>query len=199
MDFKTAAKLGNYLSKDYAESFFKLLVDYRDISASEAASRLNIHINTAQDFLEAMASLELVDKKEVYEGKRPYFRYALTTDRIAIDVDLSTIKRSESQHEPETRIREAKDGNARFAVSRKGSSISNIAVWTGRGRDRNERRINLTAAQGLFLYHLPFPDGAPLSIDEIMNKAGIDMKYLSEVQDILELLRQYHVIDWQSA
>ena len=40
MDFKRAAKLGNYLSKDYAEDFFNLLVNYQDISASEAASRL---------------------------------------------------------------------------------------------------------------------------------------------------------------
>jgi hypothetical protein len=61
MDFKTAAVLGNCLSKDYAESFFKLLVDYRDISASEAASRLNLLINTAKDFLESVTSVELVD------------------------------------------------------------------------------------------------------------------------------------------
>ena len=44
MDFVTAAILGTYISKDYAEDFFKLLVDYQDISASEAASRLGLHI-----------------------------------------------------------------------------------------------------------------------------------------------------------
>ena len=77
MDFKTASMLGNCLSKDYAESFFKLLVDYRDISASEAASRLDLHINTAKEFLESLNSVDLVDKKEVYEGKRPYLEFAL--------------------------------------------------------------------------------------------------------------------------
>ena len=57
MDFKTAAALGALLSKDYAENFFKLLVNYQDISASEAASRLNLHIRTAQDFLESLHAL----------------------------------------------------------------------------------------------------------------------------------------------
>ena len=47
MDFQTAALLGASLSKDYAEDFFKLLVNYQDISASEAASRLSLHIRTA--------------------------------------------------------------------------------------------------------------------------------------------------------
>ena len=50
MDFKTAAKLGAYFSKDYAEEIFRLLVTYKDISASEAASRLNINIKTAMYF-----------------------------------------------------------------------------------------------------------------------------------------------------
>ena len=67
MDFKTAAKFGAYFSKDYAEEIFRLLVNYKDISASEAASRLNLHIQTAQDFLEAMTSLGIFSKKEVYQ------------------------------------------------------------------------------------------------------------------------------------
>jgi len=79
MDFKTAAILGTYISKSYAEDFFKLLVNYHDISASEAASRLGLHIRTAQDFLDAMASLGILEKVEVYEKKRPYFRYSLQT------------------------------------------------------------------------------------------------------------------------
>ena len=81
MDFKTAARLGTYISKDYAEDVLRLLVNYTDISASEAASRLNLHIRTVQDFLEAMESLGIVKKEEVSEGKRPYFRYSLEEER----------------------------------------------------------------------------------------------------------------------
>ena len=96
MDFKTAAILGTYISKDYAEDFFKLLVNYHDISASEAASRLGLHIRTAQDFLDAMASLGTLNKVEVYEKKRPYFRYSLQTQHIQMEIDLTKIEKKRS-------------------------------------------------------------------------------------------------------
>jgi hypothetical protein len=195
MDFKTAAKLGNFLSKDYAEPFFKLLIDYRDISASEAASRLNIHITTAQEFLESITSLELVARQEVYEGKRPYFRYSLITKRIIIDIDLSSLKRTEPSGQSDRAIRESKNASARFVTARNGTSISSLAVWSGKGRSRDERRINLTSAQGSFLYHLPFPDGEPLTIAEIMQKANIGNEYLSEISDLLGILQEYNVIE----
>ena len=57
MDFENAARLGACLSKDYAPEMFRLLVDYRSLSASEAASRLNLHVRTAQSFLEALESM----------------------------------------------------------------------------------------------------------------------------------------------
>ena len=74
MNFKQAAILGSYISKDYAEDLFGLLANYRNISASEAASRLNLHIKTVQDFFEAMASLGILGKEAATESKRPYYR-----------------------------------------------------------------------------------------------------------------------------
>ncbi|SYZ74767.1 hypothetical protein TRIP_C90395 [Candidatus Zixiibacteriota bacterium] len=195
MDFRTGAKLGGYLSRDYAESFFKLLLDYKDISASEAASRLNIHINTSQEFLEALVSLNLVEKNEVYEGKRPYFRYSMKTARITIDIDLHSLKTPEPSPQPSEKFREAKGADARFVVSRNKSSIGSVIVWTGRGRSREERRINLTTAQGSFLFHLPFPDGEPQGIEEIMKRANIGGEYLSEIQDLMKFLRQYNAVE----
>ena len=52
MDFKQAALLGACLAKDYAPEMFRLLVNYRSLSASEAASRLDLHVQPAQTFLE---------------------------------------------------------------------------------------------------------------------------------------------------
>ncbi len=65
MDFRTAAVLGSLLAKDYAEDIFELLVNYRAISASEVAARLDLHIKTAQDFLEGLASLGILSKDVV--------------------------------------------------------------------------------------------------------------------------------------
>ena len=195
MDFKTAAMLGNYISKDYAEDFFKLLVNYQDISASEAASRLGLHIRTAQDFLDAMASLGILEKAEVYEKKRPYFRYSLKTQSIQMEIDLTKIEQKRSAGDLDRCIREKTYAGANFALSRDGKTISHIVVWSGSERDRKEHRISLTRSQGMFLYNLPFPNAEFLSIAEVMEKANVGTDLAPEILDIVELLTKYSVIE----
>ena len=68
MGFKSAKQLGACLARDYSEAFFRLLVNYRDIAASEAASRLGIHIRTAQDFLDHYRRSREIDGK--YQANR---------------------------------------------------------------------------------------------------------------------------------
>ena len=73
--------------------------------------------------------------------------------------------------------------------------ITSVTIWTGVGREREERRIKLTAPQGKFLYHLPFPKAQPLSVAEIMQKAGVDESLAPEVLDLVQLLEKYHVVE----
>jgi hypothetical protein len=196
MDFKSAAKLGTYMSKDYAEDIFRLLFTYQNISASETASRLNLHIKTAQEFLDAMASLNFLAKEEVFEHKRPYFRYRLRKQTISMDIDLQSIfERAEAQDHIKKRVRERKNAGARFSSARDNQSISTVTIWIGQGRGRQERKINLTLPQGKFLFYLPFPSAKPLSISEIMKKAAVPYLHLPEIIDILELLQKYEIID----
>jgi len=195
MDFKEAAKLGTYLAKDYAEDFFALLVNYQDISASEAASRLGLHIRTAQDFLEAMAALDILDKQEVYEKKRPYFRFTLKTERISMELDLTQIQQEQTPEDLTRQIREKSNAGANFSLARGGEVISHVSLWTGNGRDRKERKISLTRPQGLFLYHLPFPNAEALTVAEIIRKAGVDEEVTPEILDIVDLLEKYEVIE----
>jgi len=199
MDFKQAAKLGNYLAKDYAQDFFALLVNYQDISASEAASRLGLHIRTAQDFLEGLAALDILDKQEVYEKKRPYFRYTLKTEHIRIDIDLTQIQGEQMPEDLTYQIREKSNAGANFSLARGGEYISNVSLWTGKGRDRKERKISLTRPQGLFLYHLPFPNTDPLPIADIMRKANVSEELAPEILDIIQLLKKYDVIETPDA
>jgi predicted transcriptional regulator len=182
VDFKEAAKLGACLSKDYAEDLFRLLATYESISASETASRLDLHIKTAQDFLEDLYSLQILGREEVYEGKRPYFRYKL----IVKEVTDSRLKMT---------IREMKNAGARFTTSRSNDYISNVVIWIGEGRDRTERKINLSIHQGKFLFHLPFPTAEPLSISEIMKKSGVDNSNIPEIIDIVQVLIDFKVIE----
>jgi len=197
VNFKDAAKLGSCLSKDYAEDLFRLLATYESISASEAASRVNIHIKTTQDFLEDLYGLGILDREEVYEGKRPYFRYRLKVKQLSIEINLEP----SSQNEPVTdttlklKIREKKNTGTRFTTSRSNDYISNVVIWAGEGRNRTERKINLSMPQGKFLFHLPFPTAEATSISEIMKRANIDGVNIPEIVDIVNILIEFGVIE----
>ena len=197
MDFKEASKLGACMAKDYAEDLFRLLTTYKSISASEAASRLDLHIKTIQDFLEDLYSLQIVDREEVYEGKRPYFRYKLIVKEISIKVDLANLhyKDEFADSRVKMKIREIKNANARFTTSRSNDYISNVVIWMGEGRNRTERKINLSIPQGKFLFHLPFPTAEPLTISEIIKKSGVDNINIAEILDIVDVLIEYDVIE----
>jgi len=195
MDFKKAALLGTYISKGYAEDFFKLLVNYHDLSASEAASRLGLHVQTAQDFLEAMASLDILEKVEVYEKKRPYYRYSLIKQHIHMDIDLTKIEKKRSASDLDQFIREKANADANFVLNRDGKTISQVVLWSGSERDRKEQRISLTKSQGIFLYNLPFPNAEFLSIAEVMEKTAIGKELAPEILDIVELLTKHGVIE----
>jgi predicted transcriptional regulator len=195
MDFRTAAKYASLLSKDYAEDIFKLLVNYQAISASEVATRLNLHIKTAQDFLETLEQLGVLSKEEVLEKKRPYYRYVLKQTRLTIDIDLLQVKRQPSRNSLASYIREKENAGARFSVARSDDYITSVTIWTGSGREREERKIKLTTPQGRFLFHLPFPKAEPLSVDQIMQKAGIEEDLAAEIVDLVQLLEKYNVIE----
>ncbi|MCB2178555.1 hypothetical protein KQH61_03985 [bacterium] len=196
MDFKTASQLSTYLSKDYAEDFFTLLVNYQDISASEAASRLNLHIRTAQDFLDGLAALGIVDKTEVHEKKRPYFRYTLTNDTITLEVNLNELGKENPREGLNRLVREKANAGANFTIARSGDCFSSVTIWEGEGRERKEHKISLTTPQGKFLFHLPFPQSKPLPIVKIMEKAHVDEAYSTEIQDIVEALALQEVIEF---
>lgn len=196
MTFKEAAVLGSYLAKDYAEEFFKLLVNYRSISSSEAASRLNLHIKTAQDFLEAMTELRILEKEEVYEKKRPYNRYTLSVNKIDVVLDLEALRANKDPEDQSTiSIREHKNAGVNFYTARNKQYFSSVTVWIGKGRERTERKISLTIPQGRFLFHLPFPTAYFESVASIMQKADVDESEISEILDIVYALVELQVIE----
>lgn len=193
-DFESAQRLAALLAKEYARDFFRLLVMYRDISASEAAARLSLHVKTAQDFLEGLEAAGIVSKREAAEKKRPYFRFSLKERKINVFVDLDSLY--DSGHESERwnwRIRERKDSGALFKEGRD-NRISAVHVYAGKGRSRVERRLSLTECQGRFLFHLPFPTEDVLSVSEIATKAGVLQDCLPEIGDLIDMLQSHGVI-----
>jgi predicted transcriptional regulator len=199
MDFRTAARIASYLSKDYAEDFFGLLARYHDVSASEAASRLGLHVQTAQDFLDGLAELEIVSKQKVREKKRPYYRYTLIKQTIEFKLDLTEPGRNILSEEAdlERKVRERAGSGARFFPAHDGQSINSVTLWVGEGREGKERKISLTPAQGRFLFNMPFPNAEMLRIADVMTKAKIGQEYLPEILDIIDILEKHGVIEVQ--
>jgi len=92
-----------------------------------------------------------------------------------MEINLKSIaEEKEDKGEAEILIREKKHATARFTTSRNKLYFSSVTIWIGEGRESTEKKINLTNAQGKFLFHLPFPDAAFMSMDEIMKKAGVE-------------------------
>jgi len=195
MEFEKLSKLGSLISKDYSREFLGLLVSYRDISSSEAASRLGLHIKTAQDFLDGLHSLGIVSKIEVHESKRPYFRYSLERETIGLEFDLAALSEEHAGGSLESRIRERKASGALFKTSARGDFIATVTYFTGSGREKKERTLNLTRAQGAFLFHLPFPTEPPVATNDIMRKAGIGESYAPEILDLLGFLEHHGIVE----
>lgn len=196
MNFKQISRLSALLAKEYAESFIRLLVMYRDISASEAASRLDLHIKTAQDFLEELLYLGIVEKREVFEKKRPYFRYTLIKEKLTVEIDFTAIYDSGNESDQLSwHIKEKMNAGATFTTSADNTYISSVSFMVGEGRKRKVRKISLTELQGRFMFYLPFPSANFMSISDIMKNAGIDKKETPEILDIVNLLLENGVIE----
>lgn len=196
MDFNQASNIASLLAKSFSKDFLRLLVTHKDISASEAASRLDLHIRTAQDFLEGLFSEGIVTRNEVIEGKRPYFRYSLLQRNIKIDLNLDEIHNYDPENSiKDHKIREKKNNGAIFSTPNNQDFISSITLFTGEGRRRKERKISLTKTQGRFLFHLPFPNSDHLGISGIMKKAGLQEDTLFEILDLIEELIHFGIIE----
>jgi predicted transcriptional regulator len=197
MDFQSLSKLASLLSKSFAKELFRLLITYKTISASEAASRLDLHIKTAQDFLEGLEAVGILSKEEVIEKKRPYFRYTLIQEKIKIEFNLNQLieKDKKTTDLDFIIIKEKKNTNCVFKTSPKTGALSTVIFYSGKGRDRQERKINLTDNQGKFLFYLPFPTEKPQSIQNLLVKANIDKSFQKEVLDIVYYLNEHGIIE----
>jgi hypothetical protein len=140
-----------------------------------------------------------VQRKEVFEKKRPYYRYFIIQTEIKFKFDLTSLYNKEKENlKLKEKIREKTNSGALFTTATNNNYISTISTFFGKGRQRSERKIRLTTTQGKFLYHLPFPNAAFLSVSEIIKRAGINTSKSSEILDIVDLLKQINIIEISS-
>ena len=82
-----------------------------------------------------------------------------------------------------------------FKTASNSNRIASVHFFTGKGRDRKERVLNLTNSQGFFLYHLPFPTESYMGVLEIIKKAQINEAYAPEIVDIIDVLESNRLIE----
>ena len=195
-DFEHAAKLGACLAKPYSAELFRLLASYRSVSASQAASRLELHVQTVQSFLDTLAELGIVEKAEATDKTRPYFRYSLKVQRVSIDLDFSSMGRWRNATDSlERLVRERRGAGVRFVIPRNRPLVSSVVVWIGSGRDREDRRMSLTPPPGAVLFRLPRPSDEPRQVVALMAEAGLDDSSTREVLDLVDRLEAMGVVD----
>jgi DNA-binding MarR family transcriptional regulator len=198
VNFDDLSRLASMLSKHYARDLLRMLAVYRDLSASEAASRLDLHIKTVQDFLETLVQQGIAERREARDRRRPYYRYTLKSHQLVLNLNLRELAdRGDSSDILNWKIRERKSANALFQSARKSSAISAVHLFGGTGRNRTERKIMLTPCQGRFLFHLPFPTQPFKAVLDMSLAAGIERDDLEEVLDIIRLLERHRVIEKQ--
>jgi hypothetical protein len=114
-----------------------------------------------------------------------------------MSIDLAALSQDEGSNDDRLglKIREKRNAGVKFTTSRSNDYISSVTIWIGEGRNRSERKINLSIPQGKFLFHLPFPNAEFLSIKEIMRKAQADNVNIPEIIDIVNVLMEFGVLE----
>ena len=137
----------------------------------------------------------IVEKKEVYEKKRPYYRYFLKKKKVEIIIDLDKVFSKENEKNTDFKVREINNSISKFSIARNGEYFSTISIWDSNNRESKEHKINLTTSQGKFLYYLPFPNTEALTVNEIIKKANIEILNKPEIIDIIEVLYEKNIIE----
>jgi len=195
LQFSELQHLCGLLAKNYAADILRLLRLYESISASEAASRLGLHIKTAQDILDGLALCNFVNKMAITQGKRPYYRYFLIHTRVQFGFDIESLLDKPKLEDLRTKkFREQKNSGVIFNTSPKEDRIVSFVSVTGTGRKKTQQKFLLTQMQGRFLYSFPFPTELFLSVAEICSKAKIEDKYMDEILDIVDVLLMKNII-----
>lgn len=194
MKLEEATDLCAYIAREYAAGFFRLLTNYEDLSAKEAASWMGVQVSEAEDFLNGLAEHGVLEKKIVKEREVVQARYILRRRKLQISMDLS----SEYKHIPDVgkdrQVRRRDSASSEFVLTKTGDRYRSVTIWKGMGRGRVNREIWLTPAQGRFLFNMPIAGSDAITIQKAIEKAKVGKEREMEILMLVEELAQLNVI-----
>ncbi len=184
------------------EKTLKILVilhKYRNktASASDIAKILDVHISTAQKYLEILHDYQLVDKKTAAHkpGKPTY--YTLTTGELTINLDMAHLSSTLEEDEtiPNPVIREKVFSQRKINYILDENNFIREITWIQRAKDgrRVKRGIILSDAEIQFMKYLPHPTMQPEPFLEICEKGQITDYFT--VKSLLLFVRKLQELD----
>ena len=191
-------RLSNLIGKEYTGKILNILFQNPYKSASEVAKILNIHIATAQSYLEELEKFNIISFRTHKVGTRPYKEYFPIKSQIKIEIDLnkaSEINIKNRQYFEKRLIREKKDLNVLYDIKQNESKIIKVYIHDDSERKRIKYSLDLNDIEGKFMWFIPFPSENPCSILDICKKAEINEYNLKHIKDFVEKLYDHNLID----
>lgn len=194
MNYAEAAELCACIAKDHAGGFFRLLANYKDISAQEAASWTGVQLSEAEGFLESLTEHGIVEKKAVDEREVAQSRYSLRQQKIQISINISSDYKHLSHIGKDRLVLRRDNASSELVLAKSGDRYRSVTIWKGMGRGRVKREIWLTPAQGKFLYFTPISESDPIPIQKVIEKAAVGNEREMEILLLVEELDHLNVI-----
>ncbi|MFX1294080.1 MAG: hypothetical protein ACFFD2_04380 [Promethearchaeota archaeon] len=195
---KKTKKLSNLIGKEHTDKILHILYKTPNKSASEIAKILNIHIATAQSYLEDLEKFDIVKFRIRKEGIKPYKEYFLIKTKIRIEIDLNELDKVDQKEQEilrRTRIREKKDLKILYEINQEKSIIKRIHFYEDIGRKNIQYSLDLDELEGRFTWFIPFPSAELQTILKICEKAGIYKIHQQKIIELIKKLEEFGLIE----
>ncbi len=182
-------KLAAVLGKEVTGRILAVLAHESYLSASDIASRLHIHIATAQKYLMEMKEAGLVNSRWRRSPTRPTEEYWLSKDKITIEIDLrSDVGRKDMESLANSlTLSLRRDVNVAIDSDDSKKMVSEILVLGDGDRPIIGNRIKLDNVEGRFAWHLA-EEPTNVRVMDVVEKAELDSKYLPQIMDLVDKL-----------
>lgn len=183
-------RLAQALGRPFAGEILASLYEKPYQSASDIARVLDIHVATAQKYLQELKECGVLGTRPRKGVSRPTEEYWVASPRISIDIDFDRLTTREDAEARANQmfVREASGSTAVFESDPKGERITEVLLLEDGERRRIATRMPLGEAEGRFLYQVPPSGQAARSVLDIATRANLPKTSLADCLDLCERL-----------
>ena len=161
------------------------------------AGVLNIHIATAQKYLEALEQSGIISSRDRPSKPRTAKEYSLISPRISIEIDIEALAGAGggagggTPDLGEIMVRERARSDVAFEWDDAGQRITAVLFFRKGLRRRMERKVVLSPDEGRFLWHVPFQSESFRTAQDILGRSGVRMNPFR----VMEMVRKFETLE----